>query len=210
MGDGQAAGMSNQHESTGSRSGGTATASGAGLPGGSASRKDQSKVTDKPIDRPVGPVPLSAERRSFFEIYKRGQGYHTRVGTAVGGGVLILAGGNFLYNQLDLFETQAAWTLWVQVGIPVAFVVILGLLLYWLAGVNRRTCDFMIATEGEMKKVSWSSKKELIGSTKVVIVFALLIAALLFVTDLLFIMIFSLLNVLRLPPPLLKMIGIGD
>ncbi len=202
--------MSNQHESTGSRSGGSAVVSGGAFPREAAARKDQSKVTEKPIDRPMGPASFSAEHRSFFDIYKRGQGYHTRVWTAVGGGVLILAGGNFLYDQLDLFETQAAWTLWVQVGIPVAFVVILGLLLYWVTGVNRRTCDFMIATEGEMKKVSWSSRKELIGSTKVVIVFSVLIAAMLFVTDLIFMTIFSLLNVLRIPPPLLKLFGIGD
>jgi preprotein translocase subunit SecE len=202
--------MSSQHESSGSRPGGTATAPGAGPPGGRKTGKDQSKVTDKPLDRVVGGAPVSGERRSFFEIYKRGQGYHTRVGTAVGAGILILAGGNFLYDQLDLFENQAAWTLWVQVGIPVAFVVILGLLLYWVVGVHRRSCDFMIATEGEMKKVSWSSKKELIGSTKVVIVFSLLISAMLFVTDLVFMTIFSMLNVLRLPPALLKMFGFGE
>jgi len=201
--------MSHQQESTGSRSGGAATASGAGRPGGPAARKDQSKVTDKPIERPVGVAPLSAERRSFFEVYKRGQGYHTRMGTAVGGGVLILAGGNFLYNQLDLFETQAAWTLWVQVGIPLAFVVILGLLLYWLVGVNRKTCDFMIATEGEMKKVNWSTRKEVLGATKVVIFTVLALGFLLSVVDLLFILFFSWIGVLKLPV-WQRLFGMGD
>ncbi len=42
----------------------------------------------------------------------------------------------------------------------------------------------MIATEGEMKKVSWSSKKEIIGSTKVVIVTLLLMGLVLFLVDL--------------------------
>ena len=36
--------------------------------------------------------------------------------------------------------------------------------------------DFLIATDSEMKKVNWTSRKELIGSTKVVIVFMFLIA----------------------------------
>ncbi|MDP6045583.1 MAG: preprotein translocase subunit SecE, partial [Phycisphaerae bacterium] len=53
--------------------------------------------------------------------------------------------------------------------------------------VNRpRNADFLIATEGEMKKVSWSGKKEIIGSTKVVIVTTLMIAMLLFGVDILF------------------------
>src|SRR3712207_7866772 len=36
--------------------------------------------------------------------------------------------------------------------------------------------DFLIATDSEMKKVNWTSRRELIGSTKVVIVFMFLIA----------------------------------
>ena len=38
--------------------------------------------------------------------------------------------------------------------------------------------DFLIATDSEMKKVNWTSRKELIGSTKVVILFMFLIAVL--------------------------------
>ena len=40
--------------------------------------------------------------------------------------------------------------------------------------------DFLIATDSEMKKVNWTSRKELMGSTKVVIIFMFLIAFLLF------------------------------
>jgi preprotein translocase subunit SecE len=168
-------------------------------------------VTEKP-DRAT-PAPKGgpraaprSERRSFFEIYKRGQGYFTRVGTAVGAGVLILAGADFLYRQLGVFESDAAWTLWVQVGVPVAVTVLFGLLLYWITGVKRSSCDFMIATEGEMKKVSWSTKRELIGSTKVVIVFSLLIAALLFVVDICFMTLFGAINVLKVAPSLREML----
>jgi len=144
--------------------------------------------------------------RSFLEIYKSGQGYYTRMGTAVGGGVLILAGADFLYRQL-VFESNAPWTLWVQVGVPLAVAVGLGVLLYWVVGVNRRSCDFMIATEGEMKKVSWSSRRELIGSTKVVIVFTVAIAALLFVVDVGFVVLFGWLRVLKVVPSLVKVLS---
>jgi preprotein translocase SecE subunit len=45
--------------------------------------------------------------------------------------------------------------------------------------------DFLIATDSEMKKVNWTSRKELIGSTKVVIFFMVIIASVLFVIDVL-------------------------
>ncbi len=62
---------------------------------------------------------------------------------------------------------------------------------------GRKAGDFMIATEGEMKKVNWSSKREVVGSTKVVIMFTLLMAMLLFVVDLVFQALFKALNVLK-------------
>ncbi|MCK4602752.1 MAG: preprotein translocase subunit SecE [Phycisphaerae bacterium] len=62
--------------------------------------------------------------------------------------------------------------------------------MFWV--VNRpRSADFLIATEGEMKKVSWSSKKEIVGSTKVVIVTTFMLAAILFSVDILFQVLFQ-------------------
>ena len=46
--------------------------------------------------------------------------------------------------------------------------------------------DFLIATDSEMKKVNWTTRAELIGSTKVVIFFMMIIAAVLFLIDVLF------------------------
>ena len=135
-------------------------------------------------------------KKSFFEVYKRNQGTYTRTGTAVGAGVMILAGGDFLYRQLA-FESDAPWTLWAQISIPLAVLIIMGLLVWWVVGVYRKSCDFMIATEGEMKKVSWSSRKEVIGSTKVVIVFAFILVALLRTVDLVFVVLFSWMGVTR-------------
>ena len=60
--------------------------------------------------------------------------------------------------------------------------------------------DFLISTDSEMKKVNWTSRRELIGSTKVVIVFMFLIAAILFVIDLFFGYIFYLFSVLKTKP----------
>jgi preprotein translocase subunit SecE len=74
--------------------------------------------------------------------------------------------------------------------VPAVLFVALGLLIFWL--VNKPSvADFMVAAEGEMKKVSWSSKKEIAVSTFVVIVVVILMAALLGVTDLSFKLFFS-------------------
>lgn len=134
----------------------------------------------------------------IFEAYKRNQGTYTRVGTAVGAGIIILAGGDFIYDQLGaVFETGKALGQWLQIGIPLLVVLALAAVLWWVVGVNRKSCDFMIATEGEMKKVSWSSKRELIGSTKVVILFTLALAIVLFMVDLFFMVLFNWIGVLR-------------
>jgi len=47
-----------------------------------------------------------------------------------------------------------------------------------------KAADFLIATESEMKKVSWSNKAELVGSTIVVVVTVFLLAVFIFVMDL--------------------------
>lgn len=142
--------------------------------------------------------PKALGKPGFFEVYKRGQGRYTRWGTAIGAGVLILAGANYAYEQMvNLPWADAPWFFYVQVAAPLALIAGLGLLVFWLVGVNRRSCDFMIATEGEMKKVNWTSKREVVGSTKVVIVSVILLSVLLFAVDLTFILFFSAIGVLK-------------
>ena len=51
-------------------------------------------------------------------------------------------------------------------------------LLVWRLMNKPSNVDFLIATDSEMKKVNWTSRKELIGSTKVVIFFMFVIAVL--------------------------------
>ena len=55
----------------------------------------------------------------------------------------------------------------------------------------------MIATENEMKKVNWPSKKAIVGLTWVVIAGTLLLAALLFVFDLGFAALFREIGILK-------------
>jgi preprotein translocase SecE subunit len=141
-------------------------------------------------------VPSPSGRQSFFEVYKRGQGYYTRVGTAAGAGVLTAGLFHFIWNSLTFDETWAPG-MWLKIGIPLAVVIVLGLFLYWVIGVNRKSCDFMIATDGEMKKVNWTTKREVIAATKVVILVTLLTAGILYVVDWLFMTFFLQIGVLR-------------
>jgi len=122
-----------------------------------------------------------------FEIYKRGQGKYTRLCSVFGGAIIAGAGCWKLYEKLSAMDLplNRRAELWVVTMVPAGVFVILTLLLFWL--VNKPSvADFMIAAEGEMKKVSWSSRQEIAVSTTVVIVVVIIMAVLLGVTDLIF------------------------
>ena len=69
--------------------------------------------------------------------------------------------------------------------VPVGLFAAFALFIFWL--VNKHSvADFMIAAEGEMKKVSWSSRQEIVVSTTIVIIVVILTAILLGVTDITF------------------------
>ncbi len=135
----------------------------------------------------------------FLTAYKPELGRSTRTGTFVGAGLLIVWGAYTLHTHLVMFAEGGEW--WrplVSPGIPLAVAVVFLSVVGRIAFVIPRTSDFMIATEGEMKKVNWSTKREVIGSTKVVIVFVFLFAAVLFVIDLAFQELFKWMGVLKI------------
>jgi len=126
-------------------------------------------------------------------VYKRGQGTYTRLLT-VAGVMVIAAVGAYKLSQ-KFAGYRLTWNPYVRYGVPTLLLAGIGGLMFWL--VNRpRSADFLIATEGEMKKVSWSSRKEVVGSTKVVIVTTFLLAAILFGVDLLFTFLFEWMGIL--------------
>lgn len=117
-------------------------------------------------------------------MYKPEQGYWTRTCSAIAALALTGAGVMWSVNQVDRFNLEASTAKTIQFvlgGVVLAFGVILGYLLIYQ---RQRSAEFLIATEGEMKKVNWSSRREVMGSTWVVIFVSLSIAVILWLVDL--------------------------
>jgi preprotein translocase subunit SecE len=118
-------------------------------------------------------------------IYKRGQAANTRLGTAFGV-FIVVAYGCFVLNQ----KLAPLGNIWLQTLVPVGLCAAAAGLIAWLMN-KPSVADFLIASEGEVKKVSWSTRKELSASTTVVIFVMLSIAILLAVVDFLFVWFFQ-------------------
>lgn len=83
-------------------------------------------------------------------------------------------------------------------GIAASVVLLIGAILtYWFCGINSKSVEFLINTDMEMKKVNWSTRKDIIGSTWVVIGSSFLIAAFIFLTDFLMQALFKSIGVLQ-------------
>ena len=138
------------------------------------------------------------EKPSFFRPYKRSYGFWTRLGTGIGAALLIIFTVQFLYTRLPAW-TSLRRDQWGLYAVLTAVTLVLSAGAWWL--MNRpRHVDFLINTDGEMKKVTWTSWRELWGSTKVVVFFMFFLAFTLFFYDILFGYIAYWLNVLKIAP----------
>ena len=94
------------------------------------------------------------------------------------------AGGSYevrLYGNmqpLPIFDPQ-----YLQVGVACVTILLGAGVLFYCVSVSPKVGEFLIATDGEMKKVNWSTRKEVVGSTWVVVTTCFLMAGLLFVVD---------------------------
>ena len=130
-------------------------------------------------------------------IYKKGQGYWTRLMSAIAFGMIVLMGAVWLWNLLGNVRFGDVQVVYVQAAAGVAVIAVFGWLGFYLIGRKPKVVDFMIATEGEMKKVNWSSRREILGSTWVVIALTLFIALFCFVWDFVFQLFFQTVGVLE-------------
>jgi preprotein translocase subunit SecE len=126
-----------------------------------------------------------------WNVYKPGQGYYTRLGSAVAFGLVGAGLAVHVYNKLGGF----AW--FHENGIarlilPLLIAAAAGYAIYRFCYLDPRPVEFLIATEGEMKKVTWSSRKEVIGATQVVIGLMVVMSLFIFAVDFLVSQFFSL------------------
>ena len=149
--------------------------------------------------RQAAPAPVGGARGrqpsggSAMHLYKPGQGAYVRWGSAAAAGIVVVGFADFIYDELSLVNNE-----WIQFLIPVAFLLVLAYWAFRLLGQNRSVVDFMIATEGEMKKVNWSTRREVLGATKVVIATVIALGAILFLVDMFFMFFFEAIGVLRI------------
>ena len=127
----------------------------------------------------------------LIEKYKWGQGKNTRLYSTVAIAVIATIGCWILYQKLAAaINVSEAIGLWISVTVPLGLFALVALGLYWL--VNKpRVADFLIAAEGELKKVSFSSRREIAVSTFVVIIVVFLTAAMLGLADFCFNLFFA-------------------
>jgi len=125
----------------------------------------------------------------MYGLYRPGEGYWTRVMTAIAAGVLVLIGAGWLWNllrNLRIGIVDAATMTYIAGAAAALLVLGCGAIVYWLVGLKSGSVDFLVATEVEMKAVNWSTRREIFGSTWVVLMLSLIITLFVYVFDLVF------------------------
>lgn len=126
---------------------------------------------------------------SALEIYKKGQGIYSRVIVGIALGVLDLFASISLYGvlidlpniagnaKIPLIDIGLTWGLISAFALFIFLGFLIGVLVVgfetgikWLDKIGKGVVEFLIDTQGELQKVSWPTKYELVGSTAVVIV----------------------------------------
>lgn len=113
----------------------------------------------------------------------------------VGGQAVVIGGKR--YTVATAVGVPLFPILYLQAGVAAAILIIGVALIYTFVGVKPKSAEFLIATDGEMKKVHWSTRREVFGSTWVVIAACFLIAGLLWVFDFGFVTVFQSIKLLH-------------
>ncbi|MDN3515785.1 MAG: preprotein translocase subunit SecE [Candidatus Brocadia sp.] len=131
---------------------------------------------------------------SLFEVYRKGLGVYSRIAVGIALGILALFASVSLYGLLIDLPNVAGSTRIPLVDISLTWGLVCAFLLFIFLGfwigifvagfetgikpldnIGKKTVEFLIDTQGELQKVSWPTKYELVGSTAVVIVSVIVI-----------------------------------
>jgi len=147
--------------------------------------KVKDEVTPAKSAKPSKGKPSGAPRGLFVQflgnlartgVYKPMQGWYVRVYTAVGLGSIAAAGAWRVYDTSKEYPTY--W----HYGLTTTFALVLAWLIFRIVHFPP-FAEFLIATEAEMNKVSWTSKDDLFRATTVVLTTVLIMAVFLFLVD---------------------------
>jgi preprotein translocase subunit SecE len=159
--------------------------------------KDEAPASKAPKPSKGGSIGGSRRGRVGFlanlvrpDLYKPMQGRQARIYTAGALGVVVALA------TWRLFESLTEASLATRYGVPAAVGLVLGWIVFRVVQYPPFV-EFLIATEAEMNKVSWTSRDDLYRATTVVLVTVALMAVYLFAVDWLWSVILQLLGVLR-------------
>ncbi len=129
-----------------------------------------------------------------MEIYKKGQAKNYRVAFAA---ILIITGMYAAFSWYKWLENDTLFDLpflridWIGAAILLFAGIAAG---FYLAFANRKTVDYVVTTEEEMRKVTWPTKDELVSSSIIVVVVMVVLGIVTTVFDLAFVQVLNLLK----------------
>ena len=130
-------------------------------------------------------------------IYKSGQGYWVRLMSAYGLGAVVALGLVWLWKEMQGVTLFGFEPTYVRVVVMLIAALVFAWFGWMIIGTRRKSVEFLIATEGEMRKVNWSSRREVELSTRAVIGLTIIIAVYCWAFDVGFASIFRWMTVLR-------------
>jgi preprotein translocase subunit SecE len=165
------------------------------------------KVRDEaPASKSTKPAPKGSSGKKtriapFFinllktDLYKPTQGWYARVWTGIGLAGLMGAG-VWRFYVVQLADTGAPM---VRLGVPALITLAVGWFIFRVMHFPPFV-DFLVATEAEMNKVSWTSREDLKRATAVVLITVFLMAVFLFGVDTIWAQLLRVIGVLRFAP----------
>jgi preprotein translocase subunit SecE len=139
---------------------------------------------------PPGQFTLFLVNLARADLYKPMQGWYARLYTALGLGLILATGAWRVYESS--IEFQAVW----RIGLPALFAAVLGWVVFRIIHFPP-FAEFLIATEAEMNKVSWTNKEDLLRATTVVLTTVVMMTIFLFLVDTLWTALLRMIGVLQ-------------
>jgi preprotein translocase subunit SecE len=130
----------------------------------------------KPGGAPRGLFALFLVNLARVDLYKPLQGWYARVYTALGLGLILAAG------AWRVFDASIEYPVALRFGLPALFLGVLAWVIFRIIHFPP-FAEFLIATEAEMNKVSWTNKDDLVRFTTVVLTTVVLMTVFLFMVD---------------------------